>query len=134
MIKQSKFTGITDRRLKDFLHPKSYDDVEMKQLIHDMAGPDAKEVYLRQLTATLDRRDLTEEIKNLHCLVWYLAGADDKIISLSSIERSQQATPHSKLFTIKDCGHFIPLEQPDKVNQILLTLLTQVMHSSRMKI
>ena len=45
MIRKGMFKGLTEKRLREFLHPKSYDDSTIRNLIHSMAGTDAGAVY-----------------------------------------------------------------------------------------
>ena len=123
LIEKGTFRGITDKRLKDYLAPTSYEKPELKKLIQDMGGPDAKEVYLRQIKATIDRRDLTSELRSLSTPVLFVGGVEDKIVSIESIERSAKYPLNSQFVAFQDCGHFIPLERPEKLNQILRDFL-----------
>ena len=66
-IEKGLFKGITDKRLREFLHPDSYAKAELRDLIHSMSGADAGEVYLRQTDATINRPNLSEELKKLNC-------------------------------------------------------------------
>ena len=116
LIERGKFTGITDKRMHEFLYPTSYENIELRTLIHDMAGSDAKEVYLRQLRATLDRRNLKEDMRNLEVPTLFLAGAQDKIVPVASIQRSAENCKHGFFSSVDHCGHFVPLEQPAAVN------------------
>ncbi len=123
LIRRGTFTGISDRRLRDFLHPKAYANEEVRRTIHGMSGNDAKEVYLRQLEATLDRPHLLASMKDLKMDVTFIAGREDQIVPLPSITRSQQNVPNAKIFVIEECGHFVPLEHPGQLNQLLLKLV-----------
>jgi pimeloyl-ACP methyl ester carboxylesterase len=120
LLKQGLFKGITDRRLRDFLHPQAYENAELRALIQSMAGPDANAVYFRQLSATLERRDLSKEVRNIQCPVLFIAGIDDRIVSFASIDRSMERFPRANILALDDCGHFVPLEKPEEVNEALL--------------
>lgn len=124
LIVPGQFKGITEKRLREYLHPHSYENHDIKQLIKDMAGADAAEVYLRQLKATLDRRVMVNDLAKLTCPINYVAGREDQIIKLSTIQESQSSVPGSKLYIIEECGHFIPLERPQELNQILLSIIS----------
>ncbi|MFS4457760.1 alpha/beta fold hydrolase [Bdellovibrio sp. HCB2-146] len=119
VIRGGLFKGITDRRLREFLHPKSYAKPELRELIHSMAGPDAAQVYLRQLEATLGRRDLSSEIGNIVCPLTAIGGHDDHIVSAESILAFNKLVPNAQVQILEECGHFVPLEQPAVVNEIL---------------
>lgn len=123
LIEKSKFTGITEKRLKEYLHPHSYENLEIKQTIQAMAGADAKEVYLRQIKATLDRRDLKAQLEHLEIPVMFIAGAEDHIVPLPSIRRSAANIPLARLVVIEECGHFAPLEKPEEVKEAIREFL-----------
>jgi pimeloyl-ACP methyl ester carboxylesterase len=85
-------------------------------------GDDAGEVYRRQLKATLDRRNLSQEIGTLRCPISVIAGKDDQIVPLESVLRMERYAPQAEIHVLPDCGHFVPLEKPDQVNEILYHL------------
>lgn len=122
-IKKGLFKGITDRRLKEFLHPKAYENQELRNLIHSMSGEDAAQVYLGQLDATLERRDLSKEIGSLKMPFIAIGGEDDKIVSKESILRIKDHNSAADIHIVSECGHFVPLEKPEVVNGILRSLL-----------
>jgi pimeloyl-ACP methyl ester carboxylesterase len=123
LIEAGLFKGITDRRLKEFLHPKSYVHPELRALIHSMAGPDAAKVYLRQVDATLNRPDLSEKLKSLHCPLTAIGGMQDQIVSFEEILALKNYVPNANIEILEECGHFVPLEKPDEVNAILSKII-----------
>ncbi len=118
-IEKGLFKGLTEKRLQQFLHPRSYENAGIRELIHSMAGQDAGEVYLRQLKATLDRRNLSKEIGQIRCPISVIAGKDDCIVSVDSILRMEKYAPRAEINVLPDCGHFVPLEKPDRVNELI---------------
>lgn len=123
LIKPGVFKGITKKRLKEFFGSDAYQNLEIKSLIKEMAGVDAAEVYLRQLKATFERRNLTKELSEINIPKNFIAGIDDLIVPLESMEESSQSVLKSKLLKIKNCGHFITLERPSILNDILKNLI-----------
>jgi pimeloyl-ACP methyl ester carboxylesterase len=121
-IEKGLFRGLTEKRLRQFLHPKAYEDTGVRELIHSMAGSDAGEVYLRQLKATLDRRNLSQEIGKIQCPISVIAGKDDQIVPVESILRMERYAPRAEINILSECGHFVPLEKPDKVNELLFEI------------
>ncbi len=118
-IKKGLFKGVTDRRLRDFLAPSSYDKKELRELIHSMSGENAAQVYLNQLNATLERRDLSNEVGKIKCPLTVIGGKEDKVVSKESILRVKDHNPNAVVHIIEDCGHFVPLEKPEELNAIL---------------
>ncbi len=122
-IKKGPFKGITDRRLRDYLHPDSYENLELKKVIQDMSGSDAKEVYLRQFQAAIERKNLMSEMEKLSCPILFIGGIDDKIITIDSVERSA-LNCGAELVKIPQCGHFVTLEKPQETNNALINFLS----------
>lgn len=122
-IEKGKFDGISDKRLHDYLYSASYEKEDLRQLIHDMSGTDAKEVYLRQTHATLDRPDIKDRMNELIIPMMFIAGVNDQIVPLASVQESAENSPNAQFVMIKNCGHFVPLEQPEELNQHLINFL-----------
>ena len=119
LIEQGLFKGVTDKRLREILHPNSYARPELRELIHSMAGPDAAEVYLRQLDATFGRRDLSSEIRGISCPLTALGGLQDTMVPPENIRIFEKIVPGADVHLLDQCGHFVPLEQEEQVNRIL---------------
>lgn len=120
MIEKGLFKGLTERRMREYLHPYSYQDAGIRELIQSMAGIDAAQVYLRQLKATLDRRSLSEEIGKVRCPISVIAGKDDKIVPAESILRMEKYAPRAEINILPECGHFVPLEKSERVNELMM--------------
>jgi pimeloyl-ACP methyl ester carboxylesterase len=84
-----------------------------------MSGEDAAQVYLNQLNATLERRDLSDEVGKIKCPLTVIGGKEDKVVSKESILRVKDHNPNAVVHIIEDCGHFVPLEKPEELNAIL---------------
>lgn len=119
MIHKGKFRGISDRRLKNYLGPEAYQKQELKDLIQDMAGADAKEVYLRQLAAVINRPNCFAQMKELKVPTLFIASRNDQIIPFDTIEYSARNTPGARLEVLEGIGHFIPLEAPEELVNII---------------
>lgn len=118
-VERGHFIGVVDERLKEHLHPSSFANVTLRELIRTMAGADAKEVYLRQMKATLERRNLIGEMKHLKVPTMFMAGVGDSLIPIESIRRSAENVANAKFHAVANCGHYVPLEQPAVVNMYI---------------
>lgn len=123
LIEQGLFKGVTDKRLREILYPDSYAKPGLRELIHAMAGPDAAQVYLRQLDATFGRRDLSAEIGELACPLTALGGQQDIMVPPEDIQVFEKLVPGAKVHIVDKCGHFVPLEQEERVNEILRSVI-----------
>ncbi|MFL5813999.1 MAG: alpha/beta fold hydrolase, partial [Bdellovibrionia bacterium] len=64
-------------------------------------------------------RNLSQEIGKLQCPISVIAGKDDQIVPLESILRMERYAPRAEINILPECGHFAPLEKPEKVNELL---------------
>lgn len=122
LLRTVAYAGLSDIELKFYLHPKSYDCAEIRETIQAMASSNTSEMYLGQMAATLDRQDFKEELNSLNSPITLIGGMQDKVAPKEQLEAFHQAVSHSRLHFIDGCGHFVPLEKPDELNQILLGL------------
>ncbi len=121
MLKKVAFGGIASSQLKHYLHPDALDNDEIRNLILQMAASNNTEMYLNQMNATLDRRDLKMNLNSLKIPITLVGGVDDQIAPKEKMEAFNRAIPHSRLHMIEGAGHFIPLEKPKELNAILKT-------------
>ena len=129
MIEKGLFKGITQRRMKEFLHPDSFEKAELRDLIQSMAGPDAAAVYLRQLKATLYRNNLADKITQLKPPLTAIGGKQDQVVLPETILEFKKVLPNSNVILLDGCGHFVPLEKPNQVNEILKAIAQVHDHS-----
>ncbi|QDK44416.1 hypothetical protein DOM22_04215 [Bdellovibrio sp. ZAP7] len=121
LLKKVAFGGIASSQLKHYLHPDALENSEIRQLILDMAASNNTEMYLNQMNATLDRRDLKMNLNSLKIPITLIGGVDDQIAPKEKMEAFSRAIPRARLHMIEGAGHFIPLEKPDELNAILKT-------------
>lgn len=114
-----QYRGMNEKELSRFLHPKSLTDAHITRTIVDMSAGYTSEMYLNQMMATLDRKDLTSELRQLSCPILLVGGREDRVVPLKQLEALQQQIPKAQLDVIEDCGHYIPLEKPAEMAQIL---------------
>ena len=55
-------------------------------------------------------------------IVW---GRDDRIVPLECAERYQKALPHARLEIVENAGHFVDMEQPDVLAQLVARFVTE---------
>lgn len=48
-----------------------------------------------------------------------VSGSDDKVVPLSCSEHYREVLPNSRLEVIKDCGHYVDMEKPNELAQLL---------------
>ncbi len=116
-VKQFGFRGLSDIALSKFIHPLHY--ASKAELVKDMARESGAQAFINQHLATMNRRSRLTRLSKLNYRIIIIAGRDDQAVSLSSIKDMAAHIPKSELHIIDNCGHMIPLEQPEELNKVL---------------
>ncbi len=117
--KQMGFKGLSDTALRKFIHPSRYQDEDLVQLIKNMASESGVKTFIAQHEATINRRSRLVDLAKLNCATIIVASREDQVVPLALIENMSNNILGSELKIIDNCGHMIPLEQPEKLNDTL---------------
>ncbi|MGH3600460.1 MAG: alpha/beta fold hydrolase, partial [Pseudonocardiaceae bacterium] len=71
------------------------------------------------------RPDSTEVLRSADIPAVVIAGEEDELVSVDEARSLAQALPRGRLVTVCRAGHLLPLEAPDLVTQILMSLLDE---------
>lgn len=66
-----------------------------------------------------------KELKSLSMPVMVLVGDDDIVNNSKSLEIAQELIPNVKTELIKNCGHFVSMDQAEKVNKMMVDFLDE---------
>jgi pimeloyl-ACP methyl ester carboxylesterase len=94
-------------------------DIGTKNLIKDMAYSVGRDAFVRQLEALSSRADSLASLNGISCPTLIVAGREDKLTPLKLSHEIHQHVGQSTLIPIEDCGHYLPLEQPQTVTALL---------------
>lgn len=95
---------------------------------------DAKRMTLRQspldvargVTAFHTRPDRSQFLSSFSCPVIVVTGAEDRAPGPKMSKAQSTAAPRGQLHVIPDCGHYVPLEQPESLNSILADVIASL--------
>lgn len=110
---------ISSSRLSQWLSPTSAHRQENIALLQIMASTAGAAEFIRQQSATLDRQDRRETLRQITLPTLIIHGADDKLIPASEAKALAESMPNATLHIVKNAGHMIPLEQPEQLAGIL---------------
>lgn len=100
------------------LYPSAQTAAMHKTLL-DMAEAVGVEGFLRQLSMLETRIDSQPSLRSVACPTLIIAGQDDPIVSVTVHEALAAAIPGATLHVLENCGHYSPLEKPEKVGSLL---------------
>ena len=117
--KHAGFKGLSDMVLRKFIHPSRYEDEVLTELIKDMAQSSGAKAFISQHKVTMDRKSRLKYLSRIDCPVSVIAALNDQAVPLISIEKMANNIPGSEFNIIDNCGHMVPLESPEELNNIL---------------
>lgn len=68
------------------------------------------------------RPDATDVLRAADVPAVVIAGEEDALVSIEEARSTAQALPRGRLITVPGAGHLLPLEAPDRITELLMTL------------
>ena len=95
------------------------DDQAIKSTITRMAVDIGSEVFKKQLQSLASRIDSRPFLSKVNCPTLLLVGQHDKVTPPEFHFEIQAYIANAELRVIDECGHYLPLEQAEKLTSIL---------------
>lgn len=114
-----RFKGVTPKMLPRLINEKHLKNDEITRRITQMATRIGREAFIRHQSAILGRPDSRAVLGEIQCPALVICGAEDSWTPLECSEEIAAEIPRARLEVIPDSGHLPPLEQPDRVSELL---------------
>ncbi|MGB1162061.1 MAG: alpha/beta fold hydrolase [Alphaproteobacteria bacterium] len=114
------FKGVTPRLLPLYIHESRLTDTPLTEAVTGMAERLGPDVFRRQQTAILERKDQRETLAAFEAPVLVICGREDQVTPLFLSEEMAALAPKGDLLVIEECGHLSTMERPDEVSDALL--------------
>lgn len=125
-VAAGRLEEVTVNALKPmYLARQHREDQRMLDTILQMAIDLGPEVFRRQSLALKDRADSVPTLSTIDCPVAVICGDEDSLCPLAYHELMAERIDGAELTVIESCGHLSPIEQPARVNQLLLQLFAK---------
>jgi pimeloyl-ACP methyl ester carboxylesterase len=118
-LAETDFPGVMTQLAPKLLAPQHLEEVGLVGKMSEMALATGKEGFLRQQRAIIGRIDSRPHLAAIRCPTLVIAGREDAIMPVAWLEELAQGIPGARLEIIEDCGHMAPLEQPERVTELL---------------
>lgn len=115
----SDFPAVIEGLLKRMAHPDHANTPEVGGVFQLMASGLGRAVFERQQRAIMGRVDSRLTLVTIRCPTLVLCGRDDELIPLEVHLSMAEAIAGARLEVIDDCGHLLPLEQPEQLTLFL---------------
>jgi len=125
-IQQGGFSSYIEASLDFYLTSQDQHNQGLKNKMLAMMRRVGPEVAIRQLSCLLNLHEKPfPDLSFLSCPTYIIRGREDARVSLDANQRMQQQIKNAKLYFVEGSAHFVPLEQPEKLNEILLNWLKE---------
>jgi len=117
-VELSKEVTATKSYLATMLHNKK-DDEALYETIQNMNKNLGADSYINQQNIILSRKSLKGKLKHFLNQTLIIAGINDTVTPLSLLEDISKEIPNNTLVSLANCGHLIPLDQPEATAALL---------------
>ncbi|MDK1290637.1 alpha/beta fold hydrolase [Pseudoalteromonas umbrosa] len=118
-LKTNTYSGMSTGRIRQFISSKRWQDKALVNVVKEMDKTLGGATLLNQVQETSDREDLSARLGSLTCRVLVIAAQDDQKVSSQDLQRMADMLPNAQLTVFNDCGHMVPLEQPEALAERL---------------
>jgi len=112
--RSNKFTPLSLEKAKELLEIK--DDEQLVHIVSSMFNDLGNDVFVPQLSTTLKREDIFEDLIDLDIPISLFYSTDDWLLNHTSINKILQKDHNFKFITRKGTSHNIPLEFSEELS------------------
>ncbi len=123
LVDEGRFDDIIEERIPMLVHPDRRNDSALTGTLREMARDVGESGFLNQQRAIMSRPDSRPGLVAIRCPVLLVFGRADGITTIEHQNEMLAGIPDARLEILEDSGHMIPLEQPERTNEILRTFL-----------
>jgi pimeloyl-ACP methyl ester carboxylesterase len=124
LSRTGRFKGVTPRLLPNLINRNHLDNTAITDVIFDMAERSGRTVFEAQQMAIMNRQDSRPLLPTITQPALLIGGVDDTIAPPDAMTEMAAAMLNATLHMLPDCGHLSPLEQAEKVTDLLVGFLS----------
>ncbi|RXJ60794.1 alpha/beta fold hydrolase [Candidatus Marinarcus aquaticus] len=117
-VEKNGLQKLSQKQILKLLDPINHQNDELKALIQNMYVDLGEKVFKQQIQSTLYREDLSEQLNALSIVLWFFYAQNDQMIDHSWFDLIKENERH-KIFTHQSHSHMLPLEEPQKVVELI---------------
>jgi pimeloyl-ACP methyl ester carboxylesterase len=118
-----RFEEVIDALYPRLVHASRADDAQLRELNRQMGREVGVAGYCNQQAANIARPDSRPTLAQIACPTLVLVGDSDQLTPADRAEEIANGIAGARLVRVPRCGHLSSLEQPEAVNEALLSLL-----------
>jgi len=125
-LSETDFPAVVEKLIARMAHPDDANTPEVGGMFQQMAAALGREVFVNQERAIIGRPDSRPTLAAIRCPTLVLCGRDDVVTPPEVNREVAERIAGARLEILDDCGHLVPLEQPERLTQILREWLCDV--------
>ncbi|GIL37902.1 alpha/beta fold hydrolase [Roseiterribacter gracilis] len=118
-VEIGQFKGVTRKALPGIVAPENVDKPGLADIVMTMTERVGRVAFQRQQRALLARPDSRPDLSAIDVPVLVIAGAQDRMTPPDRSEEIAAGIPHARLEILDPAGHLTPLEQPERVSELM---------------
>ncbi len=122
--RNGRLLDIIERAFPTWVHPSRRADQALRASCVAMAQEVGVEGFVRQQLANIGRIDSRPTLAAIRCPTLVLVGEQDGLTPPERATEIANGITGARLVTVPDCGHMSAAEQPERVTEALLELLS----------
>lgn len=107
-------------------HPRVDVDSELARIYIDFVLRAGVDQLVRQNRAVMARADLRPTLRAVRCPTLVACGEGDALTPPEHSREIAEGIAGARLAIVPECGHLLTMEQPERVNALLLEWLSQI--------
>jgi pimeloyl-ACP methyl ester carboxylesterase len=111
LIKNKRYAGMTEKRLKSFFHESHHQQNEYLNIVKQMEQDLGAGVLAAQISATQSRKSLLCALSKCSFPIHIISGEQDNLLSESTLFSMHKQLTNSDLTIVENAGHMLPIEQ-----------------------
>jgi pimeloyl-ACP methyl ester carboxylesterase len=123
LARGGRFGEIADLVYPGLVAPERIDDQALRSLVRSMAAETGAEAFIRQQSAIMQRRDSRPELAAIGCPTLVMVGEADQLTPPDRAQEIAAGIRGAQLVVVPASGHLSTLEQPERVNAVLVDWL-----------
>jgi pimeloyl-ACP methyl ester carboxylesterase len=123
LARTGRFDLIADLLYAGLVHPDRLGDQTLREMLRCMARETGAEAFIRQQTAIMTRRDSRPDLAAIGCPTLVMVGEADQVTPPERAQEIAAGIRGARLVVVPSSGHLSTLEQPDRVNAVLVDWL-----------
>lgn len=119
LVEKGRFDFLVNRIFKNSIDNEEKQE-EILPLLKKMAYEIGPENYVKQLSSMINKHEQEPILSKITCSTLIITAKKDRVMPNERAEHMANHIANAELVTLEDCGHMAMLEQPERINELLV--------------